>query len=293
MEQKIQEFLDFLVDVKKVSDNTVTSYKHDLSRMWEFFSTQGITGVDKVSTTNINSYILFLEKQGKSPASISRNVSSMRTYFHYLHNRGEVATEPTESVKTPKVEKKRPDIATTATITKLLKAPQGDSLKSVRDRAMLELLYATGVRVSEMVNLTVNDVNIQMCYIVCKTTKKDRIVPFGHKAKTALIKYLTEARPSLLHEENTYLFVNCFGKPMSRQGFWKIVKEYAKEVGIEDEISPHTFRHSFGAHLVENGADIKAVQEMMGHMDISSTQIYADLSGNKLREVYDRTHPRG
>ncbi len=292
MEQKIQDFLVFLVDVKKVSNNTVTSYKHDLEQMWDYFYSQGILSVDKISTTNINSYILKLEKQGKSPASVSRNISSMRTYFHYLHNIGEIATEPTEAIKAPKVEKKRPDIASSSTITKILKAPKGDSPKAVRDRAMLELLYATGVRVSEMVNLTVNDVNIQMCYIVCRTPKRNRIVPFGNKAKAALVKYLTESRPLMIKEENTILFVNCFGKSMSRQGFWKILKEYAKDVGIEEEISPHTFRHSFGAHLVQNGADMKAVQEMMGHMDISSTQIYADLSGNKLREVYDRTHPR-
>lgn len=293
MKQKIEDFLVFLLETKKISQNTILSYRRDLNKMVDYLVSHGTQSLDKVTATNINSYVLFLEKEGKSSATISRNISSMKTFFHYLLNRGEITTEPTEMITTPKTDKKNPEIASSSTIDKLLKAPSGNTPKEVRDRAMLELLYATGIRVSELVDLTTSDINIQMCYIICRNPKRDRVVPFGHKAKQILVKYMTTARPALIHDEIPWLFVNFFGRKLSRQGFWKILKEYAASCGISDDITPHTFRHSFGAHLIENGADIRAVQEMMGHADISSTQIYAELSSKRLRQVYDKAHPRG
>ena len=179
-------------------------------------------------------------------------------------------------------------------VNKLLMQPSGSSMKEIRDKAMLELLYATGIRVSELISLRTTDVNMQMSCIVCRDLHKERMIPFGHKAKKALSKYLSEVRDNMVNEKQSeILFVNCSGEPMSRQGFWKLIKFYTKKAGITDDITPHTLRHSFAAHLVENGADLKSVQEMLGHSDISTTQIYANINQKHIREVYIKAHPRG
>ena len=192
------------------------------------------------------------------------------------------------------IEKKLPEILTTEEVNRLLDQPRGGSLKEVRDRAMLEVLYATGIRVSELIGLKVGDVNLQVGYIIIRDAHKERVVPFGAPAKRALVDYIKNARIQLINDlSSDVLFVNCQGQPMSRQGFWKIVKYYAKKAGITSDITPHTLRHSFAAHLVENGADLRSVQEMLGHSDISTTQIYANMSQNKLREVYVKSFPRG
>ena len=293
MQRKIQEFITYLSNTKGASKNTLSSYTHDLNSMINFFEKQSITDVKKITSTNVNSYVLFLEKQGKSPSSISRNISSMRSFFRYLQNRGEMSCEPTENVVLPKMEKKQPEIASVSTIERLLKAPDIREPKGIRDKAMLDLLYATGMRVSEIITIMPSDVNLKLKYVVLTGNKKNRVVPFGTKTKNSLNKYITEAREAFTSDNDIPLFVNCFGKPMSRQGFWKIIKEYADKAGIEEEISPHTFRHSFGAHLVENGADLRAVQQMMGHIDISSTQVYADMAEKRLRSIYNESHPLG
>lgn len=291
MEEKIQEFLGYMVKVKGVSNNTVSSYRRDLVYMSKFFEQQGILEVSKISSTNVNSYILFLEKEGKSPASISRNISSMKTFYRYLINRGEITSEPTENVCVPKVEKKVPGAISVDIIEKLVKSPVGNDPKALRDKAMLELLYATGMRVTELISLKVEDINFDMRFVVLHNTKKDRIIPFSTKTKNTLVKYITNGRDKLADANTKELFVNCFGKSMSRQGFWKIIKDYAEMAGVNDKISPHTFRHSFGAHLVQNGADLRAVQEMMGHVDMSSTNVYLQLAEKRLRDVYDKSHP--
>ena len=194
----------------------------------------------------------------------------------------------------PKVEKKMPGVVTINEAVSLLEQPSGDTPKEIRDRAMLELLYATGIRVTELITLKLSDLNMQMGYLICRDNNKERMIPFGNKAKNAVFKYMESARDALLAEyETDVLFVNCSGQPMSRQGFWKLIKYYAKKAGIESEITPHTLRHSFAAHLVENGADLRSVQEMMGHSDIATTQIYANMNHNHLREVYRNAHPRG
>ena len=261
--------------------------------MLTYFEKQGIESLEKVTSTNINSYILFLEKNGKSPASISRSISSMRAYFRYLLIHGVIKGEPTEKITMPKVEKKVPSVITAGQIEDIIKAANGSDPKSIRDRAMLELLYATGMRVSELISLNVDDINLQLSYVICRNAKKERVIPFGNKAKQSLSKYLSKARPALMQDNNMFLFVNCFGKQMSRQGFWKIIKEYANKAGIKEEISPHTIRHSFGAHLIGNGADVKSVQQMMGHVDIASTEVYRRMESENLRSVYEKAHPRG
>ncbi len=293
MEKKVDEFVEYVGKVKKGSKNTVDSYRRDLKKMVTFFRKQSIESIEKVNETNINSYMLSLEKEGKSAATITRNVSSMKMFFHYMLVKGYVKSEPTEMITPPKVEKKNVGVNSINSIDRLLSQPKGKTPKELRDKAMLELLYATGMRVSEMIDVELNDVNLNMEYIVCKNGKKERIIPFGKKAKQALSKYLKAGRIELLKElDSDYLFVNCHGGKLSRQGFWKILKEYADDAGIEEEITPHTLRHSFGAHLVANGADLKAVKEMMGHVDLASTQVYLNVEPSSIRDVYAKSHPR-
>ncbi len=293
MEKKVDEFVEYVSKVKKGSKNTVDSYRRDLKKMVVFFRKQLIESIEKVNETNINSYMLSLEKEGKSAATITRNVSSMKMFFHYMLVKGYVKSEPTEMITPPKVEKKNVGVNSINSIERLLNQPKGKTPKELRDKAMLELLYATGMRVSEIVDVELSDVNLTMEYVICKNGKKERIIPFGKKAKQALSRYLKSGRIELLKEmESDFLFVNCHGGKLSRQGFWKILKEYAEEAGIEEEITPHTLRHSFGAHLVANGADLKAVKEMMGHVDLASTQVYLNVESSSIRDVYSKTHPR-
>ena len=294
MENELQEFMTYLHDVKKTSANTELSYKRDLNKMVKYLAMQGVTDVKKVTTTNLQSYILYLEKNNFAAATVSRNIASIKALFHYLFKEGMVDSDVAEMLKAPKIEKKLPEILTTEEVNRLLDQPRGTSPKEIRDRAMLELLYATGIRVSELINLKVNDVNLQVGYIICRDAHKERVVPFGTPAKRALTEYLRTTRSILIEDRTSdILFANCQGMAMSRQGFWKLVKFYAKKAGITSDITPHTLRHSFAAHLVENGADLRSVQEMLGHSDISTTQIYANMTQNKIREVYAKNFPRG
>ena len=218
----------------------------------------------------------------------------LKALFHYLVKQGMMEEDISIPLKAPKIEKKVPEILTSEEVVRLLEQPKGDSDKEIRDKAMLELLYATGIRVTELITLKVSDVNMQMSFLICRDGDKERMIPFGHEARVALQRYLEVSREHMLMNHKVdELFVNCSGTPMSRQGFWKLIKYYAKKAGISDAITPHTLRHSFAAHLVENGADLKSVQEMLGHSDISTTQIYVHLSQNRLRDVYAKAHPRG
>ena len=204
-----------------------------------------------------------------------------------------IAQDMTQKLHAPRVEKKMPEIITVEETVCLLEQPCGGTPKELRDKAMLELLYATGMRVTELISLQLTDLNLQMGFVICRDQMKERTIPFGQKAKTALINYLKNGRPALSREDTPeVLFVNCTGAPMSRQGFWKLLKFYAQKAGIRGEVTPHTIRHSFAAHLVENGADLRSVQEMLGHSDISTTQMYAEMTGNHLREIYAAAHPR-
>lgn len=294
MEEKLEEFIVYLNDVKKTSRNTELSYKRDLTKLENYLYSQGIHELGKITVTTLQAYVLQMERSGFAAATVSRNIASIKAFFHFLFRKGYIREDIAEDLKAPKIEKKLPEILTTDEVNRLLDQPRGNTPKDLRDRAMLELLYATGIRVSELISLKVSDVNFQVGYIVCRDARKERVVPFGTPAKRALSEYVKNARSLMLADQNSdVLFTNCSGQPMSRQGFWKLVKYYARKAGITADITPHTLRHSFAAHLVENGADLRSVQEMLGHSDISTTQIYANMSQNKLREVYAKNFPRG
>ncbi len=294
MEREVQEFISYLHNVKKTSQNTELSYKRDLAKVCHFLGQRGITSVTAVTAESLKEYIKDLESQKLAAATVSRNIASIKALFQYLIAQGKVTEDVSRNLKAPKIEKKIPEILTMDEVAALLEQADGDSPKEIRDKAMLELLYATGIRVTELITLKVTDVNVSMSCIMCKDAHKERLIPFGNKAKVALVRYLDGTRDAMVEDKSSdVLFANCSGKPMSRQGFWKLIKHYAKLAGITADITPHTLRHSFAAHLVENGADLKSVQEMLGHSDISTTQIYANMNHNRLREVYAKAHPRG
>lgn len=291
---EIEEFVDYLRDVKKTSKNTEVSYQRDLMQLAFYLEKQGIKEVDKVTKTSLNSYILFLEKTGKAATTISRTLASMKAFFHFEFNKGKIRKDPAELLKAPRIEKKAPTILTVEEVSSLLSQPDGDGAKELRDKAMLELLYATGIRVSELINLKLTDVNLAVGFITCHDEHKERMIPFGKVSKLALTNYMSHGRPRLLKgSESEWLFTNCNGRPMSRQGFWKIIKFYGEKAGIQADITPHTLRHSFASHLLRNGADIRAVQAMMGHSDMASTQMYMNYAQtDEVRTAYAETHPR-
>lgn len=294
MENEIQNFISYLHNTKKTSGNTEVSYERDLKKMMRYFEgEQHITEVSRITETNLNSYMLYLENRHFAPSTVSRSVASMRAFFQYLTRERVIDKDPSEHLKPPKVEKKMPEVLTVREVDLLLGQPSQETPKGIRDKAMLELLYATGIRVSELIHLTWPDVNLSMGYITCRERDKERVIPFGSVARRALHHYLADARKVFVGDQETeVLFTNCSGKPMSRQGFWKILKGYAASAGIEKDITPHTLRHSFAAHLIQNGADVRSVQEMMGHSDISTTQMYVNMNVYKIRDVYAKTHPR-
>lgn len=293
MEREIQDFIIYMHNIKKISENTEVSYERDLKKMKQYFEeVHNLTDVAQITETGLNSYMLYLEKR-HAASTVSRSVASMRAFFHYLYKMHKISIDPAEYLKPPKIDKKMPEILSVQEVDLLLQQPSARNLKGIRDKAMLELLYATGIRVSELIHLEIKDVNMSMGYIVCRENEKERIVPFGKTAKKALQVYLKDARDVFLKDENIQiLFTNRSGEAMSRQGFWKILKSYADAAGIKKDITPHTLRHSFAVHLVQNGADLKSVQEMLGHSDISSTQMYMQLGMHKIRDVYVKTHPR-
>lgn len=295
MEEAIRGFILYLHNVKKTSENTMMSYQRDLLKLRKYLAEQGIAGGwELVTQEQLAAYISNLQEKAFAAATISRNVASIKAFYNYLHREGIVKRDAADNLKAPKLEKKMPTILSMDEVVLLLEQPKCKNPKEIRDKAMLELLYATGIRVTELISLLVTDVNLQMGYIVCRDENKERIIPFGNAAKTALMNYLENARGIMVNDKNSdILFANCSGKMMSRQGFWKLIKYYAKKAGITADITPHTLRHSFAAHLVENGADLRSIQEMLGHSDISTTQIYANMNHNRIREVYAKAHPRG
>ncbi len=294
MEQAINDFITYLHNVKKASLNTEQSYQRDLKKLCVHLETLGVHDVSSVNDKQLREYIEGMLEGGAKASSVSRSIASIKAFFHYLYSENRIPRDPSLMLKAPKIEKKYPEILTTEEVIKLLEQPKGDSPKDIRDKAMLELLYATGIRVTELINLEVDDVNLKMSYLLCSEGSKERVIPFGAAARDALARYLKTAREAMVADRTSkLLFANCSGQHMSRQGFWKLIKYYAKKAGIAADITPHTLRHSFAAHLVENGADLRSVQEMLGHSDISTTQIYASMNHNHIREVYTRAHPRG
>lgn len=293
MEQRIDSFIAYIHMNKKSSENTEMSYRRDLKKLMVFLNSHGVSTWDKATEQLLGEYVNDLEKQNFAAATISRNIASIKAFWSYMVENGFVKSDISAKLKAPKIEKKMPEILSKKEVTMLLEQPNGDNPKQIRDKAMLELLYATGIRVTELISLKMSDVNLAIGFILCRDANKERLIPFGAQAKNSLLVYLNGVRTQLLDgNESDVLFPNCSGEPMSRQGFWKIIKYYASKAGIKADITPHTLRHSFAAHLVENGADLKSVQEMLGHSDISTTQIYVNMNHNHLREVYDKAHPR-
>ena len=276
----------------RVQKNTANAYYADAVQYLQFLRTKGVKKIEYANIKQIESYILHLEKMNKSSATVARNITSLKRFYTFLEMRGIVSDNPALHIKSPKVQKELPEILTPEEVTVLLEQPSGADPKSIRDKAMLELLYATGLRVSELISLQIGDVNAKIGYIKCRKQKEERIIPVGKVAMTALENYIGIIRTSVAYPDETALFVNMSGKRMTRQGFWKILKQYADAAGIEKKITPHTLRHSFAAHLLENGADLQSIQAMLGHSDISSTQIYEKIMNHKLRDVYEKAHPR-
>lgn len=294
MEKEIAKFITYLHNEKNTSKNTEMSYKRDLDKVRNFMEGRGIREVSAVSSQDLNEYVGYLEENKFAAATVSRNIASLKAFYHFMLQEGYVEEDLSEQLKAPKIEKKVPEIMSPEEVIRLLEQPAGDTPKEIRDKAMLELLYATGIRVTELITLELSDVNMQVGVILCRDRSKERIIPFGAAAKNALARYLDGTRDAMLENKaSNVLFANCSGQPMSRQGFWKLIKYYAKKAEIKADITPHTLRHSFAAHLVENGADLRSVQEMLGHSDISTTQIYANMNHSHIREVYTKAHPRG
>ena len=282
-----------MTNVRHKSMNTVESYKRDVTQYITYLNESGIQDATLATKTTVLSYLLALQKKGKATSTVSRTLASLRSFYLFMMQNGRVSSNPTSNLEAPHVEKKAPQILAGDEVERLLEQPDTSDNKGIRDKAMLELLYATGIRVSELINLDIDDINMPMSFIRCRGGRKERIIPMGNKAKEALREYINDARVYMLKDKNeTALFVNCNGMRLSRQGFWKLIKHYRSVAGIQAEITPHTLRHSFAAHLLENGADLHSIQEMMGHADISSTQVYSRMMNSKLKDVYAKAHPR-
>ena len=293
MNTYVKEYTSFMTDIRHKSLNTVESYKRDVTQYISYLDGTGVTDISSTTKTTVLSYLLYLQKEGRASSTVSRTLASLRSYYLFMMQNGVVKSNPTSNLEAPHVEKKIPKILSGEEVELLLEQPKNCDNKGIRDKAMLELLYATGIRVSELINLDVSDVNVPMSFIRCNGGKKERIIPMGHQAKDALENYINNVRKYMVRDENeTALFVNCSGARLSRQGFWKLIKYYQHIAGIETDITPHTLRHSFAAHLLENGADLHSIQEMMGHADISSTQVYSRMMNSKIKDVYAKAHPR-
>jgi integrase/recombinase XerD len=293
MEVLVQKFIGFLERDKRLSLNTLQSYRRDIEQYSTYLQEINLQNISNTNKTTVIAYLLHLQKKGRATSTISRNLASIRSYYQYLTKNKVIEQDPTSELESPKVEKKLPQILSTQEVELLLEQPKCVDLKGFRDKAMLELLYATGIRVSELISLNLADMSIEMAFIKCNKGSRERMIPIGSMAIAAIQDYLAKSRGLLIQRsDEKALFVNINGKRLTRQGFWKIIKQYKNQAKISKDITPHTLRHSFAAHLLENGADLRSIQEMLGHSDISSTQIYAQIAKNKIKEVYKKTHPR-
>ena len=273
MEKQIKLFLEFLQNDKKVSDNTLQSYKRDIVYYHKYLESNDLNYA-KIEEEDIKNYLAHLQEIGKKPSTISRSLASIRSFYQFLVKNKKAKKDPTASIQSPKIEKKAPSVLTAQEVELLLDQPKDVDLKGTRDKAMLEFAYATGMRVTEIISLDIEDINLEEGYAVCHTGAKQRTIPLGSMSLKALKEYIEEARPILIKDESVKaLFVNINGQRLTRQGFWKIVKYYKEQAHITKEITPHVLRHSFATHLLQNGADLKAIQTMLGHSDISSTRV--------------------
>lgn len=292
MEKQIKLFLEFIQNDKKLSDNTLQSYKRDINQYEKYVNEKQIDYL-KADEKTIKSYLEYLQEVGKKASTVSRNLASTRSFYQYLVRTKVVAQDPTNGIQAPKIEKRVPSILTAKEVELLLEQPQDVDLKGIRDKAMLEFAYATGMRVTEIISLNIEDVNLKESYVSCKSGARQRNIPLGTLSMKALKEYIEDARPYMIKDESIdALFVNVNGKRLTRQGFWKIVKYYKDQAHITKDITPHVLRHSFATHLLQNGADLKAIQTMLGHSDISSTQVYMQFQDEGIKNVYRKAHPR-
>ena len=292
MEKQLNLFFDFLENDKKLSDNTLQSYKRDL-KQYEGYIKENKKNYSKVTSDDMHEYIEHLQSIGKKPSTISRCLASIRSFYQYELKNKKVKKDPTEGIQSPKIEKRVPSILSSQEVELLLEQPKNVDLKGIRDKAMLEFAYATGMRVTEIISLDIDDVNLEEGYVVCKTENKQRTIPLGTLSLKALKEYVESARNILIkNEDEKALFVNINGSRLTRQGFWKIIKYYKEQAHIDKDITQHVLRHSFATHLLQNGADLKAIQTMLGHSDISSTQIYMQFQDEGIKNIYRKAHPR-
>ena len=292
MEKQVKLFLDFLKDDKRLSDNTLQSYRRDIEQYEKYVSENKINYLKATQETIID-YMDYLREENKKESTISRSLASIRSFYQYLIRVKKIKKDPTVTIESPKIIKRVPNILTSKEVELLLDQPKDVDLKGTRDKAMLEFAYATGMRVTEMISLNLDDVKLDEGYVVCRGRSKSRNIPLGSMSLKALKEYMDDARPYLIrNEEEDALFVNVNGTRLTRQGFWKIVKYYKEQAHIEKDITPHVLRHSFATHLLQNGADLKAIQTMLGHSDISSTQVYMQFQDPGIKNEYKKAQPR-
>jgi integrase/recombinase XerD len=294
-EQRLDQFLHYLVVEKGLSRNTLEAYSHGLNRFFDYLKRKGIRDPLQTGKFDVRAFLLTLRSAGLSAKTIVRNLVAIRTFFRFLVQEGMLQVNPVEELESPKVAKNLPEILTMKEAERLVEQPNLQTPLGIRDRAMLEVLYATGMRVSELTRLPIHQVNLEAGYVLLYGKgSKERIVPLGAEAMKWVTRYLTEVRQKLVKAKGSgYLFLTRSGKEMSRQMFWKNLKAYALRAGLRKKISPHLLRHSFASHLLEGGADLRSVQMMLGHSDISTTQIYTHVTGERLKKIHQRYHPRG
>lgn len=289
-----KDFVEYLHKERKMSKNTLEAYKRDVQEFVAFEGARGMTNLPETTSTEIIAFLHSLKISGKSAATVNRKLASIRAFFNYLIQTGLITSNPTADIKSPKIDRKELEFLTIQEVDQLLDLPD-DSLKGIRDRAILEVLYATGIRVTELIEANLEDLNMRMGFITCAGEQsKARIVPLGRPARAALENYIYDVRPQLLkdNKDEKALFVNYYGQRITRQGLWKVLKEYGVKAGLKQQLTPNLIRNSFAVHMLQNGADLKSLQELMGHEDITATQIYLTVTKNRIKDVYDKAHPR-
>lgn len=292
MQKQIKNFLDFIENDKKASQNTLQSYRRDIMQYSDYVEGNKINYL-RINEDDIREYLKHMNEIGKKSSTISRSLASIRSFYQYLLRVKKVKRDPTEGIQSPKIERRVPSVLTSQEVELLLEQPKNVDLKGIRDKAMLEFAYATGMKVTEIISLDISDVNLEEGYVTCRSKDKARNIPLGTLSLKALKDYIENSRNILIKDDGvTALFVNTNGQRLTRQGFWKIVKYYKDQAHITKDITPHILRHSFATHLLQNGADLKAIQTMLGHSDISSTQIYMQFQDATIQNIYKKAHPR-
>lgn len=292
----LEEYGEYIRNEKKMAHNSVAAYCRDLNEFSAFLRDRGVENPEKATNADVVAFLLHLKNSGRSVSTSNRKIAAIRDFYGFLQERGRVEANPCTNIKSPKTPRKKIEFLTIEEVDLLLTAPDR-SVKGIRDRAILEVLYATGIRVSEMIECNVEDVNLRVGFITCRGGEgaRARIIPMGRPARAALEEYIFDARDKLIKgremKENP-LFVNYIGRRITRQGLWKLLKEYAEKAEIQKAITPQILRNSFAAHMIQNGADLKSLQELLGHEDVTATQVYLSVAKNKIKEVYDKTHPR-